>query len=185
MYAIPLISGLIGWITNKIAINLLFKPYKPTTFLKFQGVIPKNKNKIANKIGKIVNKKLINIEDILNQIQNEKQSKNLSSISNEILQKHIREKLPKFIPKKDKISKIILSLIKKQKNDFISNFSEIYKEKGRNDIEEIITKKIKEYDVKEIEKIIIEVANNELKYIERLGALLGFLIGLIQLFLIF
>ena len=40
------VGTFIGWITNYIAIKLLFRPYKEINILgfKLQGVIPKRKN---------------------------------------------------------------------------------------------------------------------------------------------
>jgi len=67
--ALPvLISAAIGYLTNWIAIEMLFKPFKktwrhPFSILSFgywqQGLIPKNKSEIAEKSGDMVEKKLL------------------------------------------------------------------------------------------------------------------------------
>ncbi|MPN58036.1 hypothetical protein SDC9_205733 [bioreactor metagenome] len=45
---------------------------------------------------------------------------------------------------------------------------------------DIVEKKINEFDLMKIEEMILNIANTELKHIEVLGGVLGFIIGLIQ-----
>jgi len=48
--SIPLLAGFVGYITNYIAIKMLFRPYKKKWYtLGWQGVIPKNREKLAKK----------------------------------------------------------------------------------------------------------------------------------------
>ncbi|NPV27094.1 MAG: DUF445 family protein [Firmicutes bacterium] len=51
--AIPLISALIGWLTNVIAIRLLFRPVEPIKLpllnYELQGLIPRRQAEIAKK----------------------------------------------------------------------------------------------------------------------------------------
>lgn len=49
-----------------------------------------------------------------------------------------------------------------------------------NYIKKEISKKVKEMDEKELQRIIEQTAKKELKFIEFLGGFLGFLIGIIQ-----
>lgn len=64
------LCGLVGWGTNKIAIHWLFHPLYPKHILGFrtlppvQGVIPKNKEKLADAIAKAVSRNLLN-QDVL------------------------------------------------------------------------------------------------------------------------
>ncbi|PIN94756.1 hypothetical protein COU53_02165 [Candidatus Pacearchaeota archaeon CG10_big_fil_rev_8_21_14_0_10_30_48] len=120
---LPITGALIGWLTNLIAINFLFRPNKP--ILGIQGVIPKRKKILAEKIA----------EASLN-----------------------------FLPKKiESLTKI----------PFIGNQIINYLKKE-------ISEKVNETDNKEIERIIKQVAKKELRFIETSGAVLGFIIGLIQ-----
>lgn len=49
LFLIVGIGAMIGWITNYIAIKMLFRPYKEMNFLffKIQGLIPKRRSEIA------------------------------------------------------------------------------------------------------------------------------------------
>jgi uncharacterized membrane protein YheB (UPF0754 family) len=60
VYLIPFIGAFTGWVVNFIAIKLLFHPISPKRFLgiSFQGVLPRNQQKIANNLGKIISEGL-------------------------------------------------------------------------------------------------------------------------------
>ncbi len=63
----PVVGAIIGYITNGIAIKMLFRPLKPITIggyvLPFTpGVIPKEKKRLAKSIGKVVSRELLNEE---------------------------------------------------------------------------------------------------------------------------
>lgn len=68
-----LVSAAIGYVTNWIAIEMLFKPYYPTMRHPFawitlgywrQGLVPKNKNEVAGVLGEQVATKLLRPEQI-------------------------------------------------------------------------------------------------------------------------
>ncbi len=66
-----LLAALIGYITNYIAVKMLFRPYRPVRIgsrtLPFTpGVIPKNKSRIARACGAAVEGSLFSQEDIRN-----------------------------------------------------------------------------------------------------------------------
>lgn len=63
----PVVGGIIGLITNGIAIRMLFRPLKPIIIFGMKlpftpGLIPKEKNRIANSLGDVVGNTLVNEE---------------------------------------------------------------------------------------------------------------------------
>ncbi|MGM0458794.1 MAG: DUF445 domain-containing protein [Bacteroidota bacterium] len=62
------ISGLIGFLTNRIAITMLFHPVKRRPLLG-QGLIPAHKNRIATRLADSVSADLINAELIREKLQ--------------------------------------------------------------------------------------------------------------------
>lgn len=67
--AAPIIGGIIGLITNGLAIRMLFRPYKEIKLGKFRvpftpGLIPKEKGRIAGAVGKIVGNELLDSETL-------------------------------------------------------------------------------------------------------------------------
>ena len=62
----PLVAGVVGYITNKLAIKMLFRPYKPKWYtLGWQGIVPKTRPMLADKISEIVGQKLLAHDDFL------------------------------------------------------------------------------------------------------------------------
>ena len=66
-----LVAGAIGFLTNRIAIEMLFKPYLPSKFHPLsmatfgywrQGLVPKNKDRIAEVVGRETEEKLLSSE---------------------------------------------------------------------------------------------------------------------------
>ncbi len=65
----PVIGAAIGYATNKIAVEMLFRPLNPVYIGKFRipftpGIIPKGKARFAKAIGKVVGNHLLNPENI-------------------------------------------------------------------------------------------------------------------------
>ena len=63
----PLVGAVIGYITNDIAIRMLFRPHQAKYFMGIHipftpGIIPKEKTRIAGAIGKAVSENLMNRE---------------------------------------------------------------------------------------------------------------------------
>lgn len=65
----PLVGGLIGLVTNGLAIRMLFRPLKPVYIGKYKlpftpGLIPKERPRIAKAIGEIVSRDLLDKETL-------------------------------------------------------------------------------------------------------------------------
>jgi uncharacterized membrane protein YheB (UPF0754 family) len=65
----PVIGGIIGLITNGIAIRMLFRPINPIFLFGFQipftpGLIPKEKARIARSLGQVVSTHILNEETL-------------------------------------------------------------------------------------------------------------------------
>ena len=67
LYAIAL-AGSVGMFTNTIAIKMLFHPLEPTP-LGRQGVIPRNKDRIAEGMGRAIENNVLNPDQILEYIE--------------------------------------------------------------------------------------------------------------------
>ena len=67
------IGGLIGYVTNRIAIKMLFRPVNPIKILFFeiQGVFPKRKDKIAVSLAETIEQELLSKDVIMDKILNE------------------------------------------------------------------------------------------------------------------
>ena len=66
IYTLPFIAALIGWLTNYIAVKMMFRPKKAVKIgpFTFQGIFPKRHKAFAEKIGALVADKLFSLQDI-------------------------------------------------------------------------------------------------------------------------
>ena len=184
-----LISGAIGWITNWVAIKMLFRPHKEINFglFKIQGLIPKRRAEIGSGIANIIQNELISVKDVISNIDREEFSKRLDSSIDKVLEKNLKAKVKEKFPFlqmffTDKIAKDIGNTIKdiimgNQEKIFeiFSNYAE-----ENIDFEVIISDKISNFSLDKLEEIITFLAKKELKHIEVIGAILGGLIGVAQ-----
>ena len=70
-YIFPIVGALTGWITNWIAVKMLFHPKEPKNFFLFkvQGVFPKRQSVMAEKLGHIVASELFSIDDVVEKMK--------------------------------------------------------------------------------------------------------------------
>lgn len=71
----PLIGAVIGYITNYIAVKMLFRPYKEKRIGKIKipftpGIIPKRQSELAKAVGQAVGKNLFTENDLINAFEN-------------------------------------------------------------------------------------------------------------------
>ena len=184
-----IISGAIGWITNWVAIKMLFRPHKEINFglFKIQGLIPKRRAEIGTGIANIIQNELISVKDVISNIDRVEFSKRLNDLIDDVLDKNLKKKVKEKFPFlqmffTDKIAKDVGNTIKdiimgNQEKIFeiFSNYAE-----ENIDFEVIISDKISNFSLDKLEEIITLLANKELKHIEVIGAILGMLIGAVQ-----
>lgn len=177
------IGAFIGWMTNVFAIKLLFRPLKPVRILGFelQGLIPKRRLEIAMSIGETVEKELVSINDIIDKFVEDLDKTEIKRMIKNKIEEIIRKKLPPFIPM-GMVMGIVDEIIEHQGDELIDEITEkmIRKATGSINISQMIEDNINAFDLEKLEKITLELASNELKHIEYLGGLIGFLIGVVQ-----
>lgn len=181
------IGGLIGYVTNVIAIKLIFRPIVPYRIpilnIEIVGLIPKRKAEIAKNIGEIIQNEFVSMDEILSNIITEEDKNNVVEYMKIKIKLIINEKMS-FVP--GTIKNIVLGYIEDTIEDeiksTIDDLSEdiIKKANSRINIQEMVENKINDLDLYELEDIILKISKTELKHIEQLGLLLGFGIGIIQ-----
>ena len=189
-----LISGAIGWITNCVAIKMLFRPHKEINFglFKIQGLIPKRKAEIGTGIASIIQNELISVKDVISNIDREEFSKRLNKLIDDVLDKNLKKKVKEKFPLlqmffTDKVAKDIGNTIKEIVMENQEKIFEIFSNYAEEniDFEVIISDKISNFSLDKLEEIITLLANKELKHIEVIGAILGMLIGAVQYLITF
>lgn len=189
---IPVISAFIGWFTNWVAIKMLFHPRNPVTILgiRFQGIFPKRQEQFAEKLGKLVGQELLSFSDIEEKISNPENLKKVLPHVEPHIDHFLRVKLSDSMPM---ISMFIGDkTIEKLKGIFMEElgilFPKVMKDyagslKQQLDLEQIVTDKVKAFSSDKLEDILYQVMAKEFQFVEIIGAVLGFIIGVFQVFI--
>ena len=186
--SIPLIAALIGWFTNYLAVKMIFRPRKPIRFLglRIQGLLPRRQYEIAESIGETVARDLISHDDI-------KVALSKLSLESEV-NLLIDQQVEKFLAKFPMISMFLqgdaLNSIKDTLKEEVATSLPGFLDKvmqgveGNLDFKSVVSERIQSFDLSKLEDIVYRISSKELKAIEYLGGVLGFLVGLLQLVLI-
>lgn len=87
----PFITGLVGYVTNWLAIKMLFRPHRRRWYsFGWIGVIPRNRSKLASKIGIMVGEKLIGEEEIAKAVKSENVQNAISATIEKELEKFLK-----------------------------------------------------------------------------------------------
>ena len=187
-----IISAAIGWITNWVAIKMLFRPYNEINLglFKIQGLIPKRRAEIGIGIANVVQNELISIKDVIANIDRKEFSKRLNDLIDDVLEKNLKAKVKEKFPVmqmffSDKMAKDVSNAIKGIVMENQEKIFEIFSNYAEENINfsTIITDKISNFSLEKLEEIINGLAKKELKHIEVIGAVLGAFIGLVQYFI--
>jgi len=190
---LPFISAFIGWITNCIAIRMLFRPLYPVNVLglKIQGVAPRRRHELTEGIANAVQKALVSVEDVARVLQNINLENEINLLLDEVVKKEVREKLVEKFPFAKKAAndlfKEVRASVQSKLVEHISGFMDKTTEQLKDDlnIKEIVMQRVSSYKVETLEELIMEIAHREFRLVELYGALLGFIIGFIQLGLLY
>ncbi|MBY0426795.1 MAG: DUF445 family protein [Cytophagales bacterium] len=192
LLSLPFIAGFIGWLTNWVAVKMLFHPKekKKFLFIEIQGIFPKRQAQLAQKLGDVVANELISNNDIKSLLKDYDKTR-----VNEVIESHLdsflKDKLKEAFPMLamfltdgmvENIKKILLTeldavlprVIESYVNDLDSKL----------DIKGMVAKKVEGFSSDKLEEILNSILKKEFFFIEIVGGVLGFLIGIIQIILV-
>ncbi|MES2005312.1 MAG: DUF445 family protein [Bacteroidota bacterium] len=187
---IPFISAFIGWFTNWIAIKMLFHPREPKRFLgiTLHGIFPKRQKQFAEKLGKLVSEQLFSFSDIEERIINPENLKNIMPHIEEHIDHFLRVKLAEQMPVISMFigDKTVGELKKVFTAELETLFPVIMQKymgtlKEQLDLEKIVIEKVAGFSSDKLEDILNSIMSKEFRFVEIIGAVLGFLIGLLQI----
>ncbi len=175
-FLIPSIVGaVIGYLTNIVAIKLLFHPRKPIRIfgLKIQGLIPSKSEEFARRVIDFI-EDYVRKEDFERLISDAINKAFAESKIAKVLLNPIVVNILERYGFKDRISSQV-NWIAKNAQGIISNTI------AENiDFRKFLEEKISDFSEEEAEEIFKRFARREMRFIEISGAILGFIIGLVQ-----
>lgn len=186
---LPLAGLFIGWLTNYLAIKMLFHPKKPVNLGLFtlQGVFPKRQDALGEKLGNVVANELVSAEEILEKVAAQAKGEEVQ----QIMERKIEEGLKKLltgIPMasmfvNDSLIAMARGLILKEFQEGLEEWLEDLQAKLKDDLDisSIVQEKVSKFSSEKLESVLFEILRKEFKFIELAGAVLGFLIGCVQI----
>lgn len=202
---IILVSAFIGYITNFLAVKMIFHPKKAWKIKRFKipftpGIIPKNREKLTKSIADNLIDNFLNPSSLfenlkLDLIQNKLDIELVKKFDeNNVKSKIVDEILNSIKPNLGFFSGVVENfrnpIENKIEDYFHANSSllvnNIVDEKTMSlllesiDLKEILINGLNQLSIDEFEKIILTVMKKELRAITNLGALLGAILGLIN-----
>ena len=193
LFLLPLIAALIGWATNYLAIKMLFHPREPKKIfgLCFQGVFPKRQNQIAEKLGTLVANELFSMKDIGQRIEELSTQPEAMEEVGKRIEKTIRGKLISAFPMlsmflSDDMIEKVTNLFKGELEDFMKASASglALKMEESIDVEALVREKVSTFSSDKVEELLIGFMEQEFRFIEKIGAVLGFFIGCVQVALV-
>lgn len=186
---IPFISAFIGWFTNWIAIKMLFHPRLPKKILgvTFQGIFPKRQQQFAMKLGKLVSNELLSFNEIEQKITNPQNVEKLLPMLEAHIDVFLKEKLTAQIPMLAMF--VGEKTIAQVKGVFMTELQELFPLLMKQymgtlqqelDLEKIVTEKVGKFSSDKLEEILNQIMSTEFRFVEIIGGVLGFLIGIVQ-----
>lgn len=186
---IPIISAFIGWFTNWIAIKMLFHPKEPKKILgiTIHGIFPKRQQQFAEKLGKLVSQELLSFSDIEQKITSADNLKKIMPVVETHIDNFLRVKLSEAMPV---ISMFIGDkTIEQLKGIFLKELESLFPVIMKNymgslqqdlDLERIVVNKVSGFSTDKLEAILYQIMSKEFRFVEIIGGVLGFIIGLLQ-----
>ena len=187
---LPVIAAAIGWGTNHLAVRMLFHPREERRILglRVQGVFPKRQQALAEKLGQLVARELFSMEDVRRHLQGDEfvahVTKVIETKVDEFLQNNLMEAIPMaamFLGSDmvDKIKHVLVDCLARA----VPELGELFighLEKNM-DVEAVVREKVAAFSSDKLEAMLLGIMQREFRFIEGVGAVLGFVIGLVQL----
>jgi uncharacterized membrane protein YheB (UPF0754 family) len=192
LYTIPFISAFIHWLTIWMALKMLFHPRLPKRILglTFHGVFPKRQQQIAESLGKIVGQELLSFDDIEKTITNPENVQRILPLAEAHIDNFLRVKLKESMPMiamfiGDKTINQLKEVFMKELEELFPVIMKNYVAHLKNDLdlEKIVVEKIANFSSDKLETMLNQILTKEFRFVEVIGAALGFFIGLLQIFL--
>jgi len=190
---IPTIAAFIGWFTNYIAVKMLFHPREPKRilFITFHGVFPKRQSVLAKKLGELVAEELLSSEEVVEKLRTAARSPEIQdAVANVVIQK-LETEIPKQIPMAAMFLgggalKGLLAQVRPMLNSLVDDLVDLLGQRlqGELNIEQMVEKKVINFSSDKLEQILLGIMKREFRFIELVGGVLGFLIGVMQVILV-
>jgi uncharacterized membrane protein YheB (UPF0754 family) len=194
MIIIPVTSAFIGWITNRLAVKMLFRPIKPVRIfgITIQGIFPKRQPQFAQQTGALVSRELVSFNDIEAKLTSEENIKKIMPVAEEHIDDFLRNKLKDAFPMigmliGDRTIETLKGIFMKELETIFPVIIKAYVQNLQQDLdlEQIVATKIATLSATKLETAMYNGLKKELRAAGFFFSLIGLLIGLVQVGIVY
>lgn len=185
---IPVVSALVGWGTNYLAVKMMFYPLKfigiEKLYLGWQGLIPNKRKQMAEISVDLLLGKLLSVHELVDRLEPDKVNaaieRRLKQVIKKIINEVMEESAPRMwsaLPAQGKnliyarVEADIPNVVEKLVRDFQHNVVEIL------DIKELVVDYLSDHPAL-LNEIFLTSGNKEFPFIVNSGLYFGFLLGI-------
>lgn len=188
LIAAPVLGAIIGWLTNRLAIKMLFYPRQPRRFLglTWQGLIPRRHVEIADKTADLVADELIGQHRIRAEIEALDLGPSIDETVSNLVWNRLAPRL-RAIPfignfVNDKLLTQLHTMAAEELHLEMPKIRERMATLAESqlDLRTLVRERILAFELEKLEDVIWQLAAREFRQIEWLGAVVGGLIGCVQ-----
>jgi len=185
----PLICAFIGWMTNYLAIRMLFHPRQPLYILgwNWQGLFPKRQAELALRLGQLVESELLSHQDIRQVIDDPDFQIRLRTMVDGAVHRFVQGKLTSLHPL---LSTLLRGAVADRARamivDEVERFLPELVEQAASELESqvhiqrIVQEKIEGFSPERLESLLFSMLKKEFWFIEVIGGFLGLIVGSVQ-----
>lgn len=188
---IPVISAVVGYVTNIVALNMMFKPIEfigIPPFLGWQGIVPRKAETMAAIAVDTITNKLISPKEFTDRLDPTALAHVLEEPLRQVMRELTHDVLAKQYPTiwsnlPETVRQGVFNRLESQIPNMVKDITRQLQENSAKvlDVEHIVITHLKK-DKRLLNRIFLEVGEPEFSFVARSGAYFGFLLGVLQMF---
>ncbi|GAA1199930.1 Uncharacterized membrane protein YheB, UPF0754 family [Prauserella alba] len=190
--AIPFVAALIGYVTKRVAIEMMFRPIEwrgiKGTFLGWQGVVPQHGGRMAAIATDLLTKNLLDIKDVFARIDPDRITEEIEQpllrTVDDVAREVLTENHPRVWERLPAVAQdLVIKQIQAQTPQLVRQLMLEMRENVDDflDVKEMTVRRLTD-DRKLLVKLIRETSRPEMAFIARSGIYFGFALGIVQAF---
>jgi uncharacterized membrane protein YheB (UPF0754 family) len=188
--SIPFIAALIGYVTKRVAIEMMFRPLEFVgipPLLGWQGVLPANAERMASIATDTLTRNLVDPKEIFSRLDPEQIAKEVEQPLLQAVDEITREVMEEYQPQlwerlPPAVRELLLSRVRAQApraiasimKQFADNIEDVFDLKHM-----VVTNLVRDKEL--LVRLIRDISRPEMRFIARSGIFFGFGLGIVQL----
>jgi uncharacterized membrane protein YheB (UPF0754 family) len=189
LLAFPFVCALIGYVTNVLAVKMIFRPHHKRRILgvSIQGVLPKHQRHFARLLARIVVREFMTTRDLVRALNKPSTLDQLETMARptvlrmvETLRSHMKPEQQTLLTPEMVATTVdqMMGQIRQRSPEIVDAFA-AHADEALN-LKDVVTDKVVQLGPEGLERIIYDVSKRELDFIEYYGGIFGLLLGLFQ-----